>query len=416
MYPVSEDVSTPGVKFSAAGEVVVGLLPPVPGEVLAGLTFTVTTSFTNTVLKVLQDNPKTLECWRGSYLLRTYKNLPSFATEKSYEWRHVLVSLRDGKILLNGSLEVCPGVKVEGSNPTLVVSTLKRANVAFNCQQGCPIFRDSALAAYAHNGRVPRQELFVRGKSEQVKGQLKFIQCNGATSNVPVTGDRWQSVQLESLEDGRSMRLRVGEDFSKVIPQDGEKCPVFDFRASEDLLWAVGCDLREDPTAAPPTPSAFLNLIKSPSNDQKLGSNSAWSSTPLPPCDDSPPPPPARSMAAVVSGWMATGVMVVISVGLAAYIYMLKGENDRLRKDGDGWSISRGEIPLNVPLSLKFARDTPTPPGCVQTPRHTPKKQQQNGAPDMQDDFIVVHPRSAKAAEESGANEQPPVVNNKAFF
>lgn len=82
----------------------------------------------------------------------------------------------------------------------------------------------------------------------------------------------------------------------------------------------------------------------------------------------------------------------------------------------DGWSISRGEIPLNVPLSLKFARDTPTPPGCVQTPRHTPKKQQQNGAPDMQDDFIVVHPRSAKAAEESGANEQPPVVNNKAFF
>lgn len=34
----------------------------------------------------------------------------------------------------------------------------------------------------------------------------------------------------------------------------------------------------------------------------------------------------------------------------------------------------------------------------------------------MQDDFIVVHPRSAKAAEESGANEQPPVVNNKAFF
>lgn len=133
---MSEDVSTPGVKFSAAGEVVVGLLPPVPGEVLAGLTFTVTTSFTNTVLKVLQDNPKTLECWRGSYLLRTYKNLPSFATEKSYEWRHVLVSLRDGKILLNGSLEVCPGVKVEGSNPTLVVSTLKRANVAFNCQQG----------------------------------------------------------------------------------------------------------------------------------------------------------------------------------------------------------------------------------------------------------------------------------------
>lgn len=67
-------------------------------------------------------------------------------------------------------------------------------------QTGCPIFRDSALAAYAHNGRVPRQELFVRGKSEQVKGQLKFIQCNGATSNVPVTGDRWQSVQLESLE------------------------------------------------------------------------------------------------------------------------------------------------------------------------------------------------------------------------
>lgn len=136
VYPVSEDVNTPGVRFSKTGEVVVGLLPPVPGEVLAGLTFTVTTSFTNTVLKVLKDNPKTLECWRGSYLRRTYKNLPSFATDKSYEWRHILVSLRDGKVLLNDSLDVCPGEKVEGSNPTLVVSTLKRTNVAFNCQEG----------------------------------------------------------------------------------------------------------------------------------------------------------------------------------------------------------------------------------------------------------------------------------------
>ncbi|XP_047494030.1 uncharacterized protein LOC125042442 [Penaeus chinensis] len=135
VHPVTEDVSTPEVRFSQAGEVVVGLLPPVPGEVLAGLTFTITTSTTNTVLKVLMDNPKTLECWRGSYLLRTFKNLPSFATEKSYEWRHVLVSLRDGRILLNNSLEVCPEVKVEGSNLTLVVSTLKRSNVVFNCQE-----------------------------------------------------------------------------------------------------------------------------------------------------------------------------------------------------------------------------------------------------------------------------------------
>lgn len=42
------------------------------------------------------------------------------------------------------------------------------------------------------------------------------------------------------------MRLQVGKDFSKILPQDGEKCPVFDLRASKDLLWAVGCDLRGD--------------------------------------------------------------------------------------------------------------------------------------------------------------------------
>ncbi|XP_042857556.1 uncharacterized protein LOC122243885 [Penaeus japonicus] len=405
VYPVSEDVATPKVSFSAAGEVLVGLLPQVPGEVLADLTLTITTSSTNTVLRVRRDNPKTVECWRGSYLMRRYENLPSFATEDPYEWLHVPVSLNESKILLN-SLEVCPGLKVNGSNPTLVISTLKQANVVFNCQEGCPIFRDSALAAYAHTGRVPGQEVFVRGKSGQVKGQLQVIHCDGSTNNVPVSGERWQSLLLESREGGRSMRLQVGKDFSKILPQDGEKCPVFDLRASKDLLWAVGCDLREDTTVAPATPSA--NLMKSPNNDQTLGSSTAWPPTTSQPCNNASPP--TRSMAAVVSGWMATGVMVVISVGLAAYIYMLKGENDRLRKDGDGWSISRGEIPLNVPLSLKFARDTPTPPGCVQTPRHTPKKQQQNGARESQDDFIVVHPRAPRT------DEQAPALNDKAFF
>lgn len=135
VYPVSEDVATPKVSFSAAGEVLVGLLPQVPGEVLADLTLTITTSSTNTVLRVRRDNPKTVECWRGSYLMKRYENLPSFATEDPYEWLHVPVSLNESKILLN-SLEVCPGLKVNGSNPTLVISTLKQANVVFNCQEG----------------------------------------------------------------------------------------------------------------------------------------------------------------------------------------------------------------------------------------------------------------------------------------